>query len=266
MAGTMAGKTRQNNEHGSVVLLYAVAALLTCSKKQETIIYCKNRFEILSRLFPSYFCSSRTEYHHCVPDFLRTTTMIPTWSKLLQAGGQSGVIMGTADALTQLFIEREDDADLERDDDHLVSSPPFFRPSSPHQWDMDRTLRWTLCGLTLHGPYFATGFGILDRYIGRGLPSITLQTVVYKTMAAQLVLFPPYLVLLFTYLGFLESNPDIMAKVCTHVPQAFWVGCGYWPVVNTLNFAFVPQAFRVPYLATTAGVWNGYLSWSNHRK
>ena len=98
-------------------------------------------------------------------------------------------------------------------------------------------------------------------------PLAPWKMVVSKTLIAQLVLFPPYLVALFTYMGYmegLESVEKIKDKVVDRVPKAFYTGCVYWPIANGTNFALIPNTMRVPYLAMTAGIWNGYLSYMNN--
>jgi Mpv17 / PMP22 family len=170
------------------------------------------------------------------------TMAMMTVRTLCMAGLQSGTIMGVADVATQLVVD---------DDRHSDNS----------SWDYVRTLlRWSLVGVTLHGPYFAAGFARLDAIFG---PATTITVVAQKTAAAQLFLFPPYLVLLFTYLGLLEGVEDVGQKVTQRVPAVFATGCVYWPVANAINFGLVPAAWRIPYLSTAAGVWNCYLSYTN---
>jgi hypothetical protein len=165
------------------------------------------------------------------------------WTKALQSGLQSATIMSLADVTTQWLIEGKD-----------------F--SHKRSWDMHRTMRWTLAGLTLHGPYFFVGFSYIDKLVG---PAVSLKVVTQKTALAQFCLFPPYLVALFGFMGSLENHPDVFDKIKTKVPEAFAGGCVYWPIANGINFAMVPPSLRVPYLATAAGIWNSYLSWENER-
>ena len=152
--------------------------------------------------------------------------------------------MSLADAVTQTVIEG-----------NAVAADGYT-------YDATRTLRWSVCGLVLHGPYFLAGFSVIDKWLG---PATTWKVVVKKTAAAQFVLFPPYLCLLFSLMGILEGHPNIFEKVQHQVPPAFLGGCIYWPIANGINFSLVPGSMRVPYLAASAGVWNSYLSWSNQR-
>ncbi|KAG7367162.1 Mpv17 / PMP22 family protein [Nitzschia inconspicua] len=162
-------------------------------------------------------------------------------SSTLRAGLQSGTIMSLADALTQTVIEKQ---------------------SSAGRYDVMRTLRWGVCGLVLHGPYFLAGFSAIDKRLGA---ATSWKVVAQKTAIAQFVLFPPYLCLLFSLMGALEGHPKIIEKVQRQVPKAFLGGCIYWPIANGINFSVVPGSMRVPYLAVSAGIWNSYLSWSNQR-
>jgi len=161
---------------------------------------------------------------------------------ILRAAVQSGTIMTAADIGTQLGIEGK---------------------SIEHgSYSWERTLRWTLAGMFLHGPYFFTGFSVLDRYFGA---ATSLQTVAKKTVTAQMFLFPPYLVALFGFMGVLEHHPNVPQKIRQRVPEAFTTGCVFWPIANGLNFTYVSPALRVPYLAVSAAVWNSYLSWTNNK-
>jgi Mpv17 / PMP22 family len=141
-----------------------------------------------------------------------------TWKKALQAGIQSGTIMSVADVTTQWLVEVRD-----------------F--SEGGAYDIHRTLRWTVAGLTLHGPYFFLGFSYVDKVVG---PATSLKVVAQKTALAQFCLFPPYLVALFGFMGKMEGHPNIAEKIRTKVPDAFVSGCLYWPIANGLNFALVP--------------------------
>lgn len=193
--------------------------------------------------------------------------MLTLLRSVAKAGIQSASIMAIADISTQLvvenrsFITNEDKSICK--DTHQASDTQ--QPSSSSvNYDPIRTLRWTIVGLTLHGPYFFLAFGKLDRLFS----APTFANAFKKTAITQLTIFPPYLVALFSFLNVLESygsdsktsnNNDIIPKV----QQAFKVGCIFWPIANSINFSFISPHRRIPYLATVGGVWNGYLSYMN---
>eukprot|EP00546_Thalassionema_frauenfeldii_P014846 CAMPEP_0178908764 /NCGR_PEP_ID=MMETSP0786-20121207/8104_1 /TAXON_ID=186022 /ORGANISM="Thalassionema frauenfeldii, Strain CCMP 1798" /LENGTH=166 /DNA_ID=CAMNT_0020580703 /DNA_START=137 /DNA_END=634 /DNA_ORIENTATION=+ len=161
--------------------------------------------------------------------------------KFVKAGMQSGSIMMMADVSTQFFIEgRKRQSNSE--------------PTTPHYYDMERTLRWASAGLLLHGPYFYLSFSKLDRFMGG---NTSFLSVVKKTALAQVVVFPPYLIMLFTYMGLWQTSDSnvLWNYVWNRVPDAFGGGCLFWPAVNIINFALVPSTLRVPYVAAVGSIW-----------
>ena len=189
-----------------------------------------------------------------------TLTLLRSVAK---AGIQSASIMAIADISTQLAVENR--SFITNEEKSICKDT--HQASDKQQVIMipyEHYARWTIIGLTLHGPYFFLAFGKLDRLFSTS----TFANAFKKTAIAQLTIFPPYLIALFTYLGVLErqgsdsktsNNNDIISKV----QQAFKVGCIFWPIANSINFSFISPHRRIPYLATVGGVWNGYLSYMN---
>lgn len=179
-----------------------------------------------------------------LPSFLKAhgTVTMAMLVPFLRAGAQSGTIMSLSDLGTQLVVEGK---------------------KLEEEYSLERTLRWGLAGMVLQGPYNLIGFSILDKHFGT---ATTFRTVAVKTMAAQLCLFPPYIVALFGLMGTLEGQDNILAKIQARVPETFVNGCCYWPIINGVNFTFVPPSMRVPYIAVSAAFWNSYLSWANARE
>jgi Mpv17 / PMP22 family len=180
-------------------------------------------------------------------------------NQVLRAGLQSGTIMCFADIMTQTVIEGKTW--------RSIQDASYTFESAVNSFDPWRTCRWTVAGLTLHGPYFFVGFRRIDNVFSSRAANTSWLVVVKKTAAAQLVLFPPYLVALFSFMGVMEGKPvdDLASKVVARVPEAFLSGCLYWPLTNVVNFAVIPSNVRVSYVATAAAVWNSYLSWANAR-
>mmetsp|Transcript_12721 Transcript_12721/g.18704 ORF Transcript_12721/g.18704 Transcript_12721/m.18704 type:complete len:199 (-) Transcript_12721:341-937(-) len=182
------------------------------------------------------------------------TRAIPNFVK---AGLQSSSIMVVADIATQLLIEGKQPITWNND---------FFLAESnsvvESHYDIIRTARWASVGLFMHGPYFYTSFSKLDKLFGG---STSFANVVKKTAFGQVVIFPPYLVMLFTYMGIWQTtDPKLLWDyVWNRVPNAFLGGCVFWPAANMINFALVPSTLRVPYLAALGSVWNVFLSWLN---
>eukprot|EP00397_Hematodinium_sp_SG-2012_P060120 GEMP01077893.1.p1 GENE.GEMP01077893.1~~GEMP01077893.1.p1 ORF type:complete len:188 (+),score=24.55 GEMP01077893.1:115-678(+) len=155
---------------------------------------------------------------------------------VLRAGAQSGSILFVGDLLAQ----------------HVWANP----------WDYKRSAQWGVLGLCLHGPWFLMSFRKIDAFFG---PATNMATVLKKTAAAQCLAFPPYLCGFFIALGFMEgkNTHEVSLKLRTSVPDAFAMGCIFWPIANIVNFRLVPNTARVPCLATAAIVWNIILSTYN---
>ena len=193
---------------------------------------------------------------------------------VIKAGIQSAAIMTIADLSIQILVEKRRVPLRFRKMAKLLHSkmkkPRRRQNNRSNEYEINinkkvdtmRTLRWAVLGCTLHGPYFFSAFKRIDRLYG---PATSFPVVVQKTLTAQLIFFPPYLVAMFSYMGYMEGLPrkQIIRRVKTNTPKAFKSGCVYWPVVNTINFGLVEPSFRVLYTATAAGIWNGYLSYMN---
>ncbi|PNG99105.1 PXMP2/4 family protein 4, partial [Tetrabaena socialis] len=107
--------------------------------------------------------------------------------------------------------------------------------STPHNWE--RTTRFGLIGLCLHGPYFLYGFRMLDERFG---PAKTLVTAAKKTALGQLTLFPVYLVAFFTAITLMECRgveaEAVAAKLRSSFMPAYAAGSVFWPIANMVNF------------------------------
>ena len=195
----------------------------------------------------------------CGGAFAKHRMAMKLFRDVARAGLQSASIMTAADLSTQLIVEKKRLKSGEAIDGGMEASKP--RPVATY--DPVRTLHWATVGLTLHGPYFFFSFSRVDSLFGA---ATALRIVAKKTAFAQFVVFPPYLMALFWYVGVMEGSDDVVGKVCDRAPEAFVGGCLYWPVANYVNFSFVPSSARVLYIAAIGGLWNGYLSYMNARK
>jgi len=197
------------------------------------------------------------------PSAASTTTMLSLFrSAAVRAGMQSASIMTVADIVTQLVVEKRSLLAGPAENEDKVHAGQEV--AARRHYDPIRTMRWATVGLTLHGPYFRYCFAKLDHMFAGTAQSLVV--VAQKTALAQFLVFPPYLVALFTAMGVMEGSDDLARKVRTNVPKAFMSGCIFWPVANIFNFALVPSTARVPYLASVGALWNGYLSWMNSKK
>ncbi|CAG9466617.1 unnamed protein product [Pedinophyceae sp. YPF-701] len=129
--------------------------------------------------------------------------------------------------------------------------------------DLDRTARFALVGVTLHGPFFLFGFKWLDA-VNVGPPG-TLRTAISKSLLGQVTLFPAYLSAFSAYMGYLEGlrGQEIYDKWRSFIWPTFRTGCIIWPPANVINFAMVPPSGRVLYINCVGIIWNTILSYMN---
>lgn len=164
---------------------------------------------------------------------------------VLRAGLVSGASMTAGDAICQCIRAKAAGKDV--------------------RLNWRQSARFGLVGLTLHGPFFYSGFRWLDSRFGT---AATLQKALIKTAAGQATLFPLYTSLFFTYMGLLEglTPAQCVAKVRQAFPPTFVTGSVFWPTANIFNFMLVPPHLRVPYVNVAGLFWNAWLSYENSTK
>jgi hypothetical protein len=103
------------------------------------------------------------------------------------------------------------------------------------------------------------------------MDSDSLDDITLFSLCAQLLLNPPYLVLLFGWLSVLEGREmgwgdgEVGDNTMTKATAALGPNFAFWPVANTVNFLFVGPRHRVAYVAMCGGAWNTYISVLNNR-
>eukprot|EP00656_Telonema_subtile_P056803 TRINITY_DN9175_c0_g1_i1.p1 TRINITY_DN9175_c0_g1~~TRINITY_DN9175_c0_g1_i1.p1 ORF type:complete len:221 (-),score=39.89 TRINITY_DN9175_c0_g1_i1:111-773(-) len=170
---------------------------------------------------------------------------------MLRAGATSGAVMSIADTVAQAL------------------ETSFFQ-HSPLDWQ--RTVRFGIVGVTLHGPYFQRGFAKVDSMFGASLNKAGQPlwgVVSKKVLVTQLALNPPFMVLLFGWMGLLEGRAwpgEVLDNIQAKWPSAFWAGNVFWPCANLVNFVFLRPQHRVAYVAGCGAMWNTYVSWLNNKQ
>ena len=168
-----------------------------------------------------------------------------------KAGLQSASIMAVADITTQLLVEKRSivahpqlEGSVNTEHQNKITNATKQPPSAPqpiknYNYDPLRTLRWATVGLTLHGPYFFLSFGKLDQRIIGTTVTNSIYTVAKKTAIAQLLIFPPYLVGLFTYMGIMEGGtpPKYSPRYKIVYPRRSYlvVSFGQLPILSTFH-------------------------------
>ncbi|KAL1914475.1 uncharacterized protein VTP21DRAFT_8858 [Calcarisporiella thermophila] len=146
--------------------------------------------------------------------------------------------------------------------------------------DMWRLFRFVLYNFMI-APLIGKWFVFLDRQFPLPQPELsekravvssasrkkTLMINLMRVLADQLFMAPIGLLLFFIYMPLMEGKG--MDGVCERISESYWTAlqANYtvWPLVQFVNFCFMPLRYRVPFVSLVGVLWNGYLSWLNSK-
>uniref|UniRef100_A0A8D8V2B5 Mitochondrial inner membrane protein Mpv17 n=1 Tax=Cacopsylla melanoneura TaxID=428564 RepID=A0A8D8V2B5_9HEMI len=146
---------------------------------------------------------------------------------------QTASLMGIGDLIAQTFIEGHNIMDI----------------------NPVRTLQYSVVGLVV-GPTVGKWYQTLERMYGK-------EAVLKKVLTDQLVFSPVFIAVLVTSLNLLQGAnwETAVANVRASYVDIILTGYQIWPLVQVVNFYFVPIQYRVLLVQAVAVVWNTYLSW-----
>lgn len=146
---------------------------------------------------------------------------------------QTATLMGFGDVIAQTFI----------DGTPITNINPV------------RTVQYAVVGLAV-GPIVGKWYRVLESMYGK-------EAVLKKVVTDQLVFSPVFIAVLVTSLNLLQGLTwdDALAKVQASYFDIILTGYQIWPIVQVVNFYFVPIQYRVLLVQVVALVWNTYLSW-----
>ncbi|KAM3966876.1 mitochondrial inner membrane protein Mpv17-like isoform 1-T3 [Aphomia sociella] len=154
---------------------------------------------------------------------------------------QAGTLMGAGDIISQTIIEK----------------------TKLKEIDYKRTLQFSSIGLFVGGPALRLWYGILNKYIGSSGKSVVLK----KVFVDQLVFAPAFLFFILSAVGTMQGKTwenvrkDINANYFDVLKTNYYI----WPLVQIINFYYVPLQYQVLLVQTVALFWNTYLSWKTNR-
>ncbi|KFB48821.1 hypothetical protein ZHAS_00016909 [Anopheles sinensis] len=93
-------------------------------------------------------------------------------------------------------------------------------------------------------------------------PQMNLRTALLKATIEQAT-YGPFAGASFLYFMTLlegRSASEAAREVWLKFPQTYTVGLTVWPLVQTINFAFVPERNRVPFVAACSFLWTVFLA------
>ncbi|CAL8135399.1 unnamed protein product [Orchesella dallaii] len=106
------------------------------------------------------------------------------------------------------------------------------------------------------------------RIAGRLIPGNTLKIAMKKALLEQ-VLYSPFAITTF-YSGMCLLENKSLEEVKTEVQAKFWptyrTGICIWPLVQTINFAFIKERNRVPVTSVVSFFWTVFLSYMKQKE
>lgn len=130
--------------------------------------------------------------------------------------------------------------------------------------DYKRLISFSLFGFIYHGPSGHFFYNWLDKKI-QGTDAVPVFT---KVAIDQLIWCPIFMSVFFTYLGLV--NGDSMSAIGQKIKNDLLSACQgswkVWPLVHIINFKFVPNKWRIPYINAVQLAFNMFLSLIGSKK
>ncbi|CAD5125525.1 unnamed protein product [Dimorphilus gyrociliatus] len=154
------------------------------------------------------------------------------------------VLMSAGDLIAQIFIEKKSFKD----------------------YDAQRTIRFGFVGLFIAGPSMHYWYRWLDKVIIT--PKKCLKAATKKTLLDQLVFLPVYLGGYIGVMGALrnEKFKEINEKITRDFSPLLINSYQIWPVVQILNFHYVPLKYRIFLINIVGLAWNTYIGYCAETK
>mmetsp|Transcript_42581 Transcript_42581/g.107448 ORF Transcript_42581/g.107448 Transcript_42581/m.107448 type:complete len:235 (-) Transcript_42581:176-880(-) len=136
---------------------------------------------------------------------------------------------------------------------------------NPYDWQ--RTLRLAFFGFAFSGPLNCWWYRRLDKFTNH-LAANKLKFLASKVFLDQCVFEPPHMASFFIATSLIEGHSFewIKEKMKEEYISTYLMDCRLWPVVQALNFYFVPLHWQALVVHSVSIGWNAYLSMVRHRE
>lgn len=107
----------------------------------------------------------------------------------------------------------------------------------------------------------------MDAYT-RKTAKTALGRTIQKVCIDQLVFAPVFLAILLSIIGYSQDQDvnKVKAKIQSDYMDILSANYTVWPLVQMINFQFVPLNYQVLLTQTVAVFWNVYFSWRTNLK
>ncbi|KAJ1907102.1 hypothetical protein IWQ60_011928, partial [Tieghemiomyces parasiticus] len=118
------------------------------------------------------------------------------------------------------------------------------------------------------GSVAATGRTVAQSVLTSSSTWSTVQAVGKRVLTDQLMWAPVGIGLFFTFITLIEGGRfrEIKEKFSQNYLPALFANYKVWPLVQYVNFCYVPLTYQVPFVSLVSLFWNSYLSWLNSKQ
>ena len=130
--------------------------------------------------------------------------------------------------------------------------------------DVKRMLRFTVLGSCIVGPMIRSWLLILEKMFG---PTLTLKKNLQKVALDQFAFAPFNQIIMLSSVGIMQglnSLELIKQKLKNELPTVMFTGWKIWPIVNFVNFSYVPFQLRPLVISIVALFWFTFLAWNSN--
>lgn len=132
-------------------------------------------------------------------------------------------------------------------------------------FDLERQARFVCYGFLASTVQFSWYSFLEDAVKGRGSMSMSdsgHRSLIVRLLADQILYAPFSLLLFFAFMNVMEGNStaDLRKRLAKQFVPALKAQYLLWPVVQFVNFKFVPLMYQLPVVSTVSVGWNIYLS------
>lgn len=180
----------------------------------------------------------------------------------------TGTLFGVGDMSAQLLFEQSEfPKNIKRgqdiDDLHSAKSMNVI---NHYNYDWCRTLRSIIYGSLIFSFIGDKWYKVLNYKIRLPQSSVNSWNNRFLRVGVDQIFFAPVsLPFYFTCMTILEGNPIQIAKL--KIREQWWVTLRtnwlIWPIVQTINFSFVPLPYQLLTVNVVAIFWNTFLSYKN---
>eukprot|EP01025_Chloroclados_australasicus_P011892 TRINITY_DN1531_c0_g1_i1.p2 TRINITY_DN1531_c0_g1~~TRINITY_DN1531_c0_g1_i1.p2 ORF type:complete len:201 (-),score=17.25 TRINITY_DN1531_c0_g1_i1:503-1105(-) len=132
--------------------------------------------------------------------------------------------------------------------------------SDVEQYDLTRTVRMSVYGGMVMGPFAHHWFNLLDKVVFPRYPTHP-TTVVVKAALDQLVQAPIGLSIFYIYQEALQGRPDRIGETIKEkLMPTLYMTWKFWPMAHLINFSVVPLDLRILYVNVVSVAYTCLLS------